>query len=122
MRVNLDWLKEWVALDGDAEGVAADLTSSGLEVDAIEPLTPADLGVVVAEVLTVERHPNADRLSVCTVDDGSGRHQVVCGAPNVAAGIKAAFARVGARLPNGKTIGAAELRGVQSNGMLCAAK
>jgi phenylalanyl-tRNA synthetase beta chain len=73
-------------------------------------------------VLSVVRHPNADRLSVCTVDDGAGRHQVVCGAPNVAAGIKAPFARVGSRLPGGKTIGAAELRGVQSNGMLCSAK
>jgi phenylalanyl-tRNA synthetase beta chain len=122
MRVNLDWLKEWVELDGNADGVAADLTKSGLEVEAIERLASAVSDVVVADVLTVERHPNADRLSVCTVDDGTGVQQVVCGAPNVAAGIKAPFARVGAKLPNGKTIGAAELRGVQSNGMLCSAK
>jgi phenylalanyl-tRNA synthetase beta chain len=122
MRVNIDWLKEWVELDGNADGVAADLTKSGLEVEAIERLASAVSDVVVADVLTVERHPNADRLSVCTVDDGTGVQQVVCGAPNVAAGIKAPFARVGAKLPNGKTIGAAELRGVQSNGMLCSAK
>jgi phenylalanyl-tRNA synthetase beta chain len=122
MRVNIDWLRDWVELTGDAEGVAADLTTSGLEVDALEPLATETTGIVVAEVLRVERHPNADRLSVCLVDDGAGQHQVVCGAPNVAAGIKAPFARVGAKLPGGKAIGAAELRGVQSNGMLCSAK
>ena len=121
MRVNLEWLREWVEL-GDAQNVAADLTTSGLEVEAIEPLTAVDPNIVVGEVLEVARHPNADRLSVCVVDDGAGRHQVVCGAPNVAPGIKAPFARVGAQLPNGKAIGAAELRGVKSNGMLCSAK
>src|SRR5436190_3244504 len=116
MRVNLEWLQDWIALD-DAQSVAADLTTSGLEVEAVEPLTAVDRNIVVAEVVSVERHPNADRLSVCVVDDGEGRHQVVCGAPNVAPGIKAAFARVGAHLPGGKAIGAAELRGVESNGM-----
>jgi len=121
MRVNLDWLRDWVEL-GDVERVAADLTTSGLEVDSLERLTPIDRNIVVAEVLGVERHPNADKLSVCVVDDGSGQHRVVCGAPNVAVGIKAPFARIGAKLPNGKAIGAAELRGVQSNGMLCSAK
>ena len=121
MRVNLEWLREWVEL-GDAESVAADLTTSGLEVEAVEPLAAVDPNIVVAEVLEVARHPNADRLSVCVVDDGAGRHQVVCGAPNVAPGIKAPFARVGSQLPSGKAIGAAELRGVKSNGMLCSAK
>jgi phenylalanyl-tRNA synthetase beta chain len=122
MRVNLDWLRDWAELGGDAERAAAELTTSGLEVDAIEPLANASAGIVVAEVLRVEKHPNADRLSVCIVDDGVDQHQVVCGAPNVAAGIKAPFARVGAVLPDGKRIGAAELRGVQSKGMLCSAK
>ncbi|HVJ30315.1 MAG TPA: phenylalanine--tRNA ligase subunit beta [Gammaproteobacteria bacterium] len=121
MRVNLEWLREWVEL-GDAESVAADLTTSGLEVEAVEPLAAVDPNIVVGEVLEVARHPNADRLSVCVVDDGAGRHQVVCGAPNVAPGIKAPFARVGSLLPSGKAIGAAELRGVPSNGMLCSAK
>ena len=121
MRVNLEWLRDWVEL-GDAESVAADLTTSGLEVESVEPLATVDRNIVVAEVLSVERHPNADRLSVCAVDDGAGRHQVVCGAPNVAPGIKAPFARVGAQLPGGKAIGAAELRGVKSNGMLCSGK
>jgi phenylalanyl-tRNA synthetase beta chain len=121
MRVNLEWLRDWVEVAG-AERVAADLTTSGLEVDAIEPLAAVDSNIVVAHVLAVERHPNADKLKVCVVDDGAGRHQVVCGAPNVAAGSKVPFARVGAQLPSGKAIGAAELRGVQSNGMLCSAK
>jgi phenylalanyl-tRNA synthetase beta chain len=121
VRVNLDWLRDWVEL-GDVERVAADLTTSGLEVDSLDRLTAIDRNIVVAEVLGVERHPNADKLSVCVVDDGAGQHRVVCGASNVAAGIKAPFARVGAKLPNGKAIGAAELRGVQSNGMLCSAK
>jgi len=122
VRVNIDWLRDFVALDGDAESVAADLTSSGLEVEAIEPAGARLDGVVVAEVLAVARHPNADRLAVCTVDDGRERLQVVCGAPNVAAGIKAPFARLGTTLPGGKAIAAAELRGVRSNGMLCSAK
>ncbi|HET7608718.1 MAG TPA: phenylalanine--tRNA ligase subunit beta, partial [Gammaproteobacteria bacterium] len=121
MRVNLEWLRDWVEI-GDADSVAADLTTSGLEVESIEPLANLDRNIVVAEVLSVERHPNADRLSVCSVDDGAGRHQVVCGAPNVAPGIKAPFARVGSQLPGGKAIGAAELRGVKSNGMLCSGK
>jgi phenylalanyl-tRNA synthetase beta chain len=122
MRVNLDWLRDFVDLDADASAVADALTSSGLEVEGVEDAGAALDGIVVAQVAAVERHPNADRLSVCTVDDGAGRHQVVCGARNVAAGIRAPFARVGARLPTGKEIGAAELRGVKSNGMLCSAK
>ncbi len=122
MRVSLEWLRDFVALDADAQGVADDLTSSGLEVESVERAgAPLD-GVVVAKVLTVARHPKADRLSVCTVDDGTGEVQVVCGAPNVAVGIKAPFARVGSTLPGGKAIGAAELRGVLSNGMLCSAR
>ena len=122
MRVSLDWLRDFVALDGDADRVADDLTSSGLEVESVERAGEPLDGVVVAAVLTVAPHPNADRLSVCTVDDGRGEVQVVCGARNVAAGIKAPFARVGSTLPGGKAIGAAELRGVRSNGMLCSAR
>ena len=122
MRVSVDWLRDFVALDGGAERVADDLTSSGLEVESVERAGARLDGVVVAAVLSVARHPNADRLSVCTVDDGGGQVQVVCGAPNVAAGIKAPFARVGSTLPGGKAIAAAELRGVRSNGMLCSAR
>jgi phenylalanyl-tRNA synthetase beta chain len=122
MRVNIDWLRDWVELDGDAASIAADLTTSGLEVDSVEAAAASFDGIVVAHVQSVARHPNADRLSVCVVDDGVAQHQVVCGAPNVKAGIKVPFARVGATLPGGKAIGAAELRGVKSHGMLCSAK
>jgi phenylalanyl-tRNA synthetase beta chain len=122
MRVNLDWLNEWVDVGNDLPRVEDDLTASGLEVESSEVLVAPDANIVVGEVLSVDRHPNGDRLSVCIVDDGAGRHQVVCGAANVAPGIKAPFARVHSMLPNGKKIGAAELRGVQSNGMLCSAK
>jgi phenylalanyl-tRNA synthetase beta chain len=122
MRVNLEWLKEWVRLDSAAETIAADLTAAGLEVDSIEPAAGKVSGIVVGEVVRVERHPNADRLSVCAVRDGKDEHQVVCGARNVAAGIKVPFATVGSRLPDGKTIGRAALRGVESSGMLCSAK
>jgi phenylalanyl-tRNA synthetase beta chain len=122
VRINLDWLRDFVDLDADPAIAADALTSSGLEVESVERAgAPLD-GIVVAQVAAVERHPNADRLSVCSVNDGSGQHQIVCGARNVEAGIKAPLARVGARLPNGKEIGAAELRGVKSNGMLCSAK
>ena len=122
MRVNLEWLGEWTDVSAGSEAIATALTTSGLEVDEIASVGAAPDGIVVATVRGIERHPNADRLSVCEVDDGNELHRVVCGAPNVRAGIKAPFARVGARLPDGREIKAAELRGVTSNGMLCSAK
>ncbi len=122
MRVNIEWLSEWTDVSAGPEAVAAALTTSGLEVDEVVPVSAQLDGIVVAAVRKVERHPNADRLSVCEVDDGDELHQVVCGAPNVRADIKVPFARVGARLPDGSQIKAAELRGVRSQGMLCSAK
>jgi phenylalanyl-tRNA synthetase beta chain len=97
------------------------LTMSGLEVEACTPVAPAFTGVVVGEIVAVERHPNADKLSVCTVDAGGERLQVVCGAPNVRAGMKAPLALVGTEL-GGNPIRAATLRGVESHGMLCSAR
>ena len=104
---------------------------AGLEVEELRPVAPPFHGVVVGEVLSVEPHPNADRLSVCQVDVGSGRRRctIVCGAPNVRAGMKAPCALVGAELPPAKD-GASEpfqikvgkLRGVESRGMLCSAR
>jgi phenylalanyl-tRNA synthetase beta chain len=122
MRINLEWLGEWVDIDPDASRIAAALTTAGLEVEAVLPVGPTADGVVVARVASVEKHPNADRLSVCEVDDGTRRFRVVCGAPNVATGILAPFAKVGTRLPDGKEIRAAQIRGVASEGMLCSAK
>jgi phenylalanyl-tRNA synthetase beta chain len=122
MRVNVDWLGDWVDVGADPQRLAAGFTSVGLEVEEVIPVgAPLD-GVVVAHVRNVEPHPNADRLRVCEVDDGTQRHRIVCGAPNVAADQRVPLARVGAVLPGGKAIAAAEIRGVRSAGMLCSAK
>lgn len=122
MRVNLEWLRNWVAIDEDAEALADALTTAGLEVDSVSAAAPDLSGVVVARVESVEPHPNADRLSVCKVDVGAATRHVVCGAPNVAAGLEVPYAPIGTSLPNGLTISKAEFRGVTSEGMLCSAK
>ena len=103
--------------------LAAQLTLAGLEVEAVEPVAPPFSGVVVGEVLTAIRHPNAEKLSLCEVTtDGNDRLQIVCGAPNVRAGLKVAVAMVGADLPGGVHIKRAKLRGIESNGMLCSSR
>ena len=121
MLINIGWLKDWVAVAGSADALGEDLTRAGLEVEAITSLRPDFSGVVVAEIREVGRHPQADRLTLCVVDDGRGLKNVVCGAPNAAAGMRAPYARVGARLPGGKSIAATEIRGTTSQGMLCSA-
>jgi phenylalanyl-tRNA synthetase beta chain len=101
--------------------IAEALTMGGLEVEAILPVRdhPSGItGVVTAEVTLVEKHPGADRLSVCEVNDGQVIHRVVCGAPNVKAGMKYPFARIGAKLPAGVEIKKAKIRWVESSGML----
>jgi len=122
MRVSLAWLKEWVDTGWDAATTAARLTMAGFEVESSEPATPDFKGVVVGEVLAVERHPGADKLTVCQVAGGNGRLQIVCGAPNVRAGMKTPLALEGASLPGGLVIRNAKLRGVESAGMLCSAR
>src|SRR5204862_7752481 len=94
----------------------------GLEPERVDHVGVGDASAfVVGRVLTCEKHPDADRLSVCTVDDGSGEaRQIVCGAPNVAAGQTVAVARPGAVMPDGQTLGEAKLRGVKSSGMILA--
>ena len=95
----------------------------GLEIEGAEPIAPAFTGVVVAQVLTCEQHPNADKLHVCTVDIGKEEPvQIVCGAPNVRAGVKVPCATIGAVLPGDFKIKKAKLRGVESNGMLCSSR
>ncbi len=122
MRVNLDWLREWVNFDLVPEQLAEQLTVGGLEVASVEPIVPIAPEIVIAEVLDVQPHPNADRLTVCTVSTGTQQYSVVCGAQNVSKSLKTAFAPVGATTPNGTTIEAMELRGVVSDGMLCSAQ
>jgi len=122
MKVPESWLREFVDPALSPEALAHALTMAGIEVDTIDPVAPAFSGVVVAEVIAVNRHPNADRLTVCRVDIGSGAPvSIVCGAPNVAAGMKAPCATVGAELP-GMTIRPVKMRGVESQGMLCSAR
>jgi phenylalanyl-tRNA synthetase beta chain len=123
MQLSEQWLRAYANPPIGSDELAARLTMSGLEVESNEPVAPPFDGVVVAHVKSVSRHPNADRLTVCEVDDGSGStKQIVCGAPNVAAGIRVPCARVGAVLPGDFRIREAKVRGVESQGMLCSAR
>jgi len=122
MRFSEAWLREWVNPAITTEQLADQLSMAGLEVDAVEPAAPAFSGVVVGHVLSREQHPDADKLSVCSVDIGADApSQIVCGAKNVAAGMKVAVATVGARLSADFRIKRAKLRGVESLGMICSA-
>jgi phenylalanyl-tRNA synthetase beta chain len=117
------WLQEFTALDAPPAQLAEQLTLAGLEVEAITPVAPPFSNVVVGEVLSAARHPQADKLSVCEVTtDGRDRLQIVCGAANVRAGLKVAVAKEGAELPGGLVIKRAKLRGLESQGMLCSAR
>ncbi len=121
MKLPLSWLKEYVDVGLSPKELASLLTFSGTEVEGIKTIGGDFTGIVVGEVLSVERHPNADRLTVCQVNSGSETLTVVCGAPNVAAGIKVPLATLGTLVPNGLKIKKAKVRGVESFGMLCAA-
>jgi phenylalanyl-tRNA synthetase beta chain len=123
------WLREFCDPPLDTQALAELLTMSGLEVEDLRPVAPPFRGVIVAEVLAVEPHPNAERLRVCRVSTGMGDPlTIVCGAPNVRAGMKAPLATVGAELPAADAgsppvrIGVGTLRGVESRGMLCSAR
>ncbi len=123
MKLSERWLREWADPDVDTQTLAHELTMAGLEVDAVEPAAPAFEGVVVGHVMSVAPHPDADKLRVCTVDDGSGGTlNIVCGAPNVRADMKVPLAVIGARLPGGMRIKRTKLRGMPSEGMLCSAR
>lgn len=121
MKFNEQWLREWVQPEIAPDDLLEQLTMAGLEVDGVEPVAGDFSGVVVGVVREAARHPDADNLSVCQVDDGGTTHQVVCGAPNVRPGLVTAFARVGAVLPENVEIRKVTLRGVESHGMLCSA-
>ncbi len=125
------WLREFCNPPLNTQELADLLTMSGMEVEEVRPVAPPFHGIVVAEILTAEQHPQADRLRVCTVDAGAfskdGPLQIVCGAPNARVGIKVPLATVGAELPPGEDgkpfkIGVGKLRGVESRGMLCSAR
>lgn len=122
MKFNKKWLEEWVDCSAlTAQQLADTITMAGLEVDAVTPVAPPFTGVVVGEILSIEPHPDADKLRVCQVaGHPDGVQQVVCGAANARVGIKIPFATLGARLPNDFNIKQAKIRGVESFGMLCA--
>jgi phenylalanyl-tRNA synthetase beta chain len=120
MKFSESWLRSAVNPSISTEELVAQVTMAGLEVDAVESAAPEMSGVVVGEILSVEQHPDADKLRVCQVAGGGETAQVVCGAPNARAGIKVPFATVGAKLPGDFKIKKAKLRGVESFGMLCA--
>ncbi len=123
MKFSENWLRTFVDPGLDSAQLAHQLTMAGLEVEAVEPAAPAFDKVVVAEILSAGKHPDADRLQVCTVDVGYPEPlTIVCGAANARAGLKTACALVGARLPNDFNIRQARVRGVESSGMLCSAK
>jgi len=122
MQFSEHWLREFVNPPLTSAELARSLTMAGLEVEALAPVAPAFRGVVVAQVLAVDKHPDADKLKLCRVDAGQGETlQIVCGAPNVVAGMKVPCALVGAELP-GMRIRAAKVRGIESFGMLCSAR
>ncbi|MEE4110747.1 MAG: phenylalanine--tRNA ligase subunit beta, partial [Halieaceae bacterium] len=123
MKFSEQWLREWVNPALTSEALGEQITMAGLEVDAIESVAGGFDGVVVGEIIAAEQHPDADKLRVCRVNAGTGEElQIVCGAPNARAGLKAPLATVGATLPGDFAIKAAKLRGVESRGMLCAAE
>ena len=119
MKISEAWLREFVSPPVGSTALAERLTMAGLQVESVDPVAAAFTHVVVAEVRSVEAHPDAAKLAVCRVWDGVGEHQVVCGAPNVRVGLKTVFARVGALLPDGLRIQKSTLRGIESSGMLC---
>ena len=123
MKLSERWLREWVDPPVDTSQLVEQLTMAGLEVDSVVPAAPPFEGVVVGRVASVAPHPDAERLTVCSVDVGEAQPLIiVCGAPNVTAGMLAPTARVGAVLPDGTHIRKAKLRGVESSGMLCSAR
>lgn len=123
MQFTESWLKSLVDVSLSTQELADKLTMAGLEVEEIQPVAPEFNGVVVGHILSREKHPDADRLSVCRVDVGDGTpKQIVCGAPNAAVGIKIPCALPGAVLPGNFKIKPTKMRGVESGGMLCSAK
>jgi len=119
MLVSLKWLKDYVDVELPIEELADKLTMAGLEVDSVKEIRPEFTGVVVGKIISLAKHPDADKLSVCEVSTGKEVLPIVCGAPNTAIGQKIPLAQVGAVLPGGFKVKSSKIRGVQSEGMLC---
>ncbi len=125
MKVTLNWLKQYVDFNWSPEELTERLTMLGLEVEGVQKISGAFDGIVVAQVVSRDKHPNADKLSLCRVNDGTGERQIVCGAQNFKAGDKVPLILPGASLPlkagekEPFTIKVGKIRGVESHGMLC---
>jgi phenylalanyl-tRNA synthetase beta chain len=119
MKVPLSWLKEYVDVEISHKELAEKLTFAGLEVKSLEQIKDPYEGIVVAEILDIQPHPNADRLLLCRINDGEREHNIVCGARNMSVGDKVPFIRAGYSLPDGTKIRKAVIRGKESDGMLC---
>ena len=125
MKVTLNWLKQYVDFNWSPAELAERLTMLGLEVEGVHKVAGEFDGIVVAQVITRDKHPNADKLSVCRVNDGRGERQIVCGAQNFKAGDKVPLILPGASLPPKPgdtqpfTIKVGKIRGVESHGMMC---
>ena len=120
MKISENWLREWVNPNITSNELVEQLTMLGLEVDDTIPAAGDFTHVVVAEIVSIEKHPDADKLNICQVDAGTAENlQIVCGAPNARAGLKTALAMIGAVLPGNFKIKKSKLRGQESNGMLC---
>src|SRR5436190_24257503 len=122
MRAPLSWIHEFTPVDAPVPEIVSALNQLGLEVDGLEQPGAEITGVVAARVLNVERHPNADTLSLLDITTGDGETRVVCGAPNVVTGMVVPYAPSGATLPGGFTLERRKIRGEVSDGMLCSAK
>jgi phenylalanyl-tRNA synthetase beta chain len=123
MKFTLSWLKEHLDTDASPSEIAAKLTAIGLEVESITDPGAALSDFIVGEVVTAEKHPNADKLRLCSVSDGKDNLQIVCGAPNARAGIKVVLARPGTVIPTtGEALKLGTIRGVESRGMMCSAR
>src|SRR5258705_7245362 len=128
MKVTLNWLKQYVDFNWSPEELTERLTMLGLEVEGVQKISGAFDGIVVAQVVTRDKHPNADKLSLCRVNDGTGERQIVCGAQNFKAGDKVPLILPGASLPPKAgekepfTIKVGKIRGVESQGMMCSGR
>ncbi|NOQ86895.1 MAG: phenylalanine--tRNA ligase subunit beta, partial [Deltaproteobacteria bacterium] len=119
MQVSLNWLKEYISINLNPKELSDLLTMTGIEVENVVKTGDKLDGVVVGEIISLSPHPNADKLSLCTVETGSGTCHIVCGANNIKPGDKAPLAIVGTQLPSGVSIKKAKIRGELSQGMLC---
>jgi phenylalanyl-tRNA synthetase beta chain len=122
VRIPFEWLKEFVVIEMEPHELASNLTMRGLEVESVENIEPSFDDVVIGRIVEIEKHPKADKLSLCKVDTGSEALLIVCGATNIAVGDKVPLAKVGATLEGGFVIEKRPVRGVESLGMLCSEK